>query len=50
VKIRREDYISHDKRWGGPEKEDGSDAFQIYQNDGATACFAYFTLLAVLWR
>jgi hypothetical protein len=45
--IRRGDYAHHDKRWGGGEKEDGSDGFQIYENGGATACYAYFTLEAL---
>ena len=44
IPIRWGDYVGHDKRWGGPEKEDGSDAFQIYENGGATACLAYFTI------
>ena len=39
IPIRREDYVDHDKRFGGPEKEDGSDGFQIYENGGATACY-----------
>ena len=47
IPIRREDYVDHDKRYGGPEKEDGSDGFQIYENGGATACMAYFTLQAL---
>ncbi len=47
VPIRREDYVHLEKRWGGPEKEDGSDAFEIYENGGATACFVYFTLNAL---
>ena len=29
------------------EKEDGSDGFQIYENGGATACMAYYTLAAL---
>ncbi len=45
--IRREDYTHLEKRWGGPEKEDGSDSFQIYQNGGATACHAYWTVKAL---
>jgi len=45
--IRRGDYVHHDKRWGGPDKADGSDGFQIYENGGATACYAYFTLEAL---
>ena len=47
IPIRRQDYVDHDKRFGGPEKEDGSDGFQIYENGGATACYAYFTLQAL---
>ena len=47
IPVRREDYVDHDKRFGGPEKENGSDGFQIYENGGATACYAYFTLQAL---
>ena len=47
IPIRREDYVHLEKRWGGPEREDGSDAFQIYENGGATACYAWFTLQAL---
>lgn len=47
IPIRQEDYTHLEKRWGGPEKEDGSDAFQIYENGGATSAFAYFTLDAL---
>jgi len=47
IPIRREDYVDHDLRFGGPKKADGSDGFQIYENGGATACYAYFTLQAL---
>src|SRR5271157_3271100 len=47
IPVRRGDYVDHDKRFGGPDKEDGSDGFQIYENGGATACWAYFTLQAL---
>jgi hypothetical protein len=47
VPIRRADSVTLDPRWGGPEKEDGSDGFEIYENGGATACFAYFTVAAL---
>jgi hypothetical protein len=47
IPVRRGDYVDHDLRFGGPEKEDGSDGFQIYENGGATACWAYFTLQAL---
>jgi len=45
--IRREDYAHHELEWGGGEKEDGSDGFQIYENGGATGDYAYFTLQAL---
>jgi hypothetical protein len=47
IPIRREDYAHHILSSGGGEKADGSDGFQIYQNGGATASFAYFTLEAL---
>jgi hypothetical protein len=47
VPIRRGDYVDLDPRFGGPKLEDGSDAFQVYQNGGTSACFAYFTLSAL---
>jgi len=47
VPVRRADYVDLDPRYGGPTKEDGSDGFQVYENGGATACFAYFTLAAL---
>ena len=47
VSIRKEDYYHHDPRWGGGEKEDGSDAFQRYENGGASLNWAYFMLKAL---
>jgi hypothetical protein len=47
VPIRREDSVTLEKRWGGPALADGSDAFQIYENGGATACHAWFTIQAL---
>jgi hypothetical protein len=32
---------------GRPELEDGRDGFQIYENGGATGCFAYFLIQAL---
>jgi hypothetical protein len=46
ISIRREDYTHHDPRWGGGEKEDGSDAFQRYENGGASINWSYFILKA----
>ena len=47
VPIRRADYVDLEPRFGGPLKEDGSDGFEKYENGGATACFAYFTVAAL---
>jgi hypothetical protein len=47
VSVRREDYMHHDPRWGGGEREDGSDAFQRYENGGASLNYTYFTLEAL---
>lgn len=47
IPIRQEDYTHLIKRWGGSETKDGSDAFQIYENGGATAAFSYFTINAL---
>src|ERR1017187_8406516 len=47
IPVRREDYVDHNLRFGGPTKADGSDGFQIYENGGATACYAYFTIQAL---
>jgi hypothetical protein len=41
------DYVAHEKHWGHGDKPDGSDAFQIYENGGATGCYAYFTIKAL---
>jgi hypothetical protein len=47
IPIRREDYLESRQAWGGGDKEDGSEGFQIYENGGATACYAYFTMQAL---
>jgi len=47
IPIRRADYVEPDVSAGSPRKEDGSDGFEIYENGGATACFAYFTMAAL---
>jgi hypothetical protein len=47
IPVARKDYAHLDPRWGGGKKEDNSDGFQIYENGGATASFAYFTLAAL---
>jgi hypothetical protein len=47
IPVARKDYVDHNRRFGGGAKEDNSDGFQIYENGGATACFAYFTVAAL---
>ncbi len=47
VPVRRADYVDLDPRFGGPTRADGSDGFEKYENGGATACFAYFTVAAL---
>lgn len=47
IPIRREDYVDLNPRYGGPSKKDGSDGFQIFENGGASACYAYFTIQAL---
>jgi hypothetical protein len=44
-----EDYVHKEPGGlrGGGELPDNSDGFQNYQNGGATACFAFFTLAAL---
>ena len=47
IPVAKKDYVDHNPRFGGGTNEDNSDGFQIYENGGATACFAYFTLAAL---
>ena len=47
IPIRKDDYLEPRREWGGGEKDDGSDGFQIYENAGATACYAYYTIQAL---
>jgi hypothetical protein len=47
IPVRKEDYDDHRLRFGGGNKDDGSDGFQIYENGSATAAFAYYTIAAL---
>jgi hypothetical protein len=47
IPIRQDDYLEARQDWGGGTKADGSDGFQVYENGGATACYAYFTIQAL---
>ncbi|MHB0957898.1 MAG: alpha-L-rhamnosidase-related protein [Pirellulaceae bacterium] len=47
IPVPRKDYVHRDVRWGGGEREDNADGFQKYENGGASACFAYFTIAAL---
>jgi hypothetical protein len=47
IPVRREDWEDLNPNAGAPMKADGSDGFQIYENGGATAAFAYYTIAAL---
>jgi hypothetical protein len=47
IRVLPEDYADKNHRYGYSEKEDGSDGFQFYENGGATACWAYYTIQAL---
>jgi len=47
IPVKKGDYTASDHRWGGPSLENGTDAFQIYENGGATACYTYFMVDAL---
>lgn len=47
IPVARKDYVDLRVRFGGGTNADNSDGFQIYENGGATACYAYFTLAAL---
>ena len=51
VPVRKADYIKttrdNGREIGEPTSDDGADGFQYYENGGATACFAYFTVKAL---
>jgi hypothetical protein len=46
VSVWRKDYTHPDPRWGGGDKEDGSDAFERYENGGASLNWSFYTLMA----
>lgn len=48
--VPRGDYVDHEgppEEHGVPRREDGSDAFQFYENGGATGCWAYYLVSAL---
>ena len=47
VPVARADYVSRDLRFGAGQRADNADGFQIYENGGASACFAYYTVQAL---
>jgi hypothetical protein len=50
VPIKKGDYVdskTKSGRFGEPQRDDGSDGFQIYENGGATGCWAYYTIKAL---
>ncbi len=50
VPIKKGDYVNHNtppERFGEPQRDDGSDGFQFYENGGVTGCWAYYTIKAL---
>jgi hypothetical protein len=47
IPVRRDDYVVRQRDSGGSDKADGSGGFPFYENGGATACYAYFTIQAL---
>ncbi len=47
IPVRKADYGDGGIGSGEPQKDDGSDAFQNYENGGASACFVYYTIDAL---
>ncbi len=47
IPVVRADYTDLLLEVGGGKREDNLDGFQIYENGGATSCFAYFTINAL---
>ncbi|MGA2618125.1 MAG: hypothetical protein ABSF26_10980 [Thermoguttaceae bacterium] len=45
--VRLEDYVDLSHDVGGGKREDNADAFQIYENGGATAAHAFWTIEAL---
>jgi glycogen debranching enzyme len=46
ISVRYEDYFDHRHQFGGGQKQDGTDAFQIYENGGLSANYVYYILKA----
>ncbi len=47
IPVWKADYGDGGVESGEPQKEDGSDTFQNYENGGASACFVYYTIDAL---
>ena len=47
IPVARKDYVDLNPPFRRRKKEDNSDGFQIYENGGATGCYAFFTLAAL---
>lgn len=50
VPVKRGDYVDHEgppERHGVPQRDDGSDGFQFYENGGATGCWSHYTVKAL---
>ena len=50
IPVEKGDYIDHEgppEEFGIPQRDDGSDGFQYYENGGASGCWVYYTLKAL---
>jgi hypothetical protein len=47
IPVAKKDYVHISERWGGGQLEDNTDGFQKYENGGATACYAFYTVEAL---
>ena len=50
IPVKKGDYIDHEgppEEFGIPQRDDGSDGFQFYENGGASGCWVYYTLKAL---
>ena len=50
IPVKKGDYVDHEgapELYGIPQRDDGSDGFQDYENGGASGCWVYYTLKAL---
>ena len=50
IPVKKGDYVDHEgapEAHGVPQRNDGSDGFQFYENGGTSGCWVYYTLKAL---